>query len=216
MAKDAIEKVQYPQSLTGFYSTLFIVPKKNGKLRMVTNLKPLNSYLKKLHFKMDTMSKVISLVKPKDWAISLDLTDAYLHIPIYQSHRQYMRFCVQNQCYQWKAMCFGPTCAPRVFTKIVSVVAAYLRAQNIRMVVYLDDWMIVNQNKKQLIQDREKCLNLIVSLGFIVNKEKSSLIPDQVVTYLGGVFHLDKGLIFPTKERIEKLEILIQIHAKAK
>ncbi|CAC5377945.1 unnamed protein product [Mytilus coruscus] len=107
-------------------------------------------------------------------------------------------------------MCFGPTCAPQIFTKIVSVVAAYLRAQNLRMVVYLDDWIIVNQDQNQLILDREKCLNLIVSLGFIVNKEKSNLIPSQSVTYLGGVFHLEKGLIFPTLERIEKLQMLIQ------
>ena len=73
--KNVIEKVEFPQSLTGFYSTLFLVPKKNGKMRMVTNLKPLNSFLKKIHFKMDTMQKVINLVKPKDWAISLDLSE---------------------------------------------------------------------------------------------------------------------------------------------
>ena len=208
--KNVIEKVEFPQSLTGFYSTLFLVPKKNGKMRMVTNLKPLNSFLKKIHFKMDTMQKVINLVKPKDWAISLDLSDAYLHVPIFQKHRQYMRFCVQNQCYQWKTMCFGPTCAPRIFTKIVSVVAAYLRAQNIRMAVYLDDWLIVNQEKKQLILDRKRCLDLLVSLGFMINKEKSTLIPSQTVTYLGGVFQLDKGLVFPTLERINKLQMLIQ------
>ncbi|VDI09965.1 Hypothetical predicted protein [Mytilus galloprovincialis] len=159
---------------------------------------------------MDTMPKVINLVKPNDWAISLDLSDAYFHVPIFQGHRQYMRFCVQNQCYQWKAMCFGPTCAPRIFTKIVSVVAAYLRAQNVRMVVYLDDWMIINQDKIQLLKDREKCLNLIVSLGFIINREKSSLIPSQSVTYLGGVFHLQKGIVVPTLERIQKLQMLIQ------
>ena len=114
--KNVIEKVPYPMNLAGFYSTLFLVPKKNGKMRMVTNLKPLNLLLKKIHFKMDTMSKVINLVKPKDWAISLDLSDAYLHVPIFQNHRKFMRFCIHNQCYQWKAMCFGPTFAPRIFT----------------------------------------------------------------------------------------------------
>ena len=210
LEKDVIEKVHNPQTLGGFYSTLFLVPKKNGKLKMVTNLKPLNGYLKKIHFKMDTMQKVINLVKLKDWAISLDLSDAYFHLPIFPNHRKYMRFYVQNQSYQWKAMCFGPTCAPRVFTKVVSVVAAYLRTQNIRLVIYLDDWLIVNQDKNQLLQDRQKCLNLIVSLGFIINKEKSNLIPSQEITYLGGVFHLDKGLVFPTRERTQNLHMLIQ------
>jgi hypothetical protein len=52
---------------TGFYSTLFLVPKKNDKMRPVINLKPLNGYLKKTHFKMDTLSKVLNIVKTGDW-----------------------------------------------------------------------------------------------------------------------------------------------------
>ena len=125
-------------------------------MRPVINLRPLNRYLKKTHFKIDTLNKVINLVKPKDWAISIDLRDAYLHVPLFPKHRQYLRFCIQGRCYQWKTLCFGPTSAPRVFTKIVSVVAAILRAQSIRVAIYLDDWLVVNQNKQHLILDRGK------------------------------------------------------------
>jgi hypothetical protein len=39
-----------------------------------------------------------------------------------------------------------------------------------RLDVYLDDWLIVNQNKRQLLSDRGNCLNLMKSLGFLVNK----------------------------------------------
>jgi hypothetical protein len=56
-----------------------------------------------------------------------------------------------DQCYQFKVLCFGSTSAQRIFTKIVSVVAAYLRTLGIRLAVYLDDWLIVNQNKRQLL-----------------------------------------------------------------
>jgi hypothetical protein len=92
----------------------------------------------------------------------------------------------------------------------VSVVAAYLRTLGIRLAVYLDDWLIVNQNKRQLLSDRENCLNLLKSLDFLVNKEKSTLIPTQTLIYLGGLFHLDKGLIYPTQERIVKLNLAIE------
>jgi hypothetical protein len=193
LEKDAIEPVLNHEKPTGFYSTLFMVPKKNDKMRPVINLKPLNGYLKKTHFKMDTLSKVLNIVKTGDWAISLDLNDAYLHVPIFHTHRKYLRFCIKNQCYQFKVLCFGSTSAPRVFTKIVSVVAAYLRTLGIRLAVYLDDWLIVNQNKRQLLSDRGNCLNLLKSLGFLVNKEKSTLIPTQTLVYLGGLFHLHKG-----------------------
>lgn len=205
LRKDAIETVPLHEINSGFYSTFFLVPKKNGKMRPVINLRPLNIYLRKTHFKMDTFVKVLNLVKPKDWAISLDLSDAYLHIPIFVKHRKFLRFCINKKCYQFKSLCFGPTCAPRVFSKIIAVIAAHLREQNIRLTSYLDDWLVLNQIKALLLQDREKCLSLLSSLGFIVNTEKSTLRPTQKITYIGGLFRLDLGLVFPTPERVSKL-----------
>lgn len=81
--KNAIEIVPRLETQSGFYSTLFLVKKKSGKMRPVINLRPLNRYLRKQHFKMETMTKVLNLVKQGDWSFSLDLSDAYLHIPIF-------------------------------------------------------------------------------------------------------------------------------------
>lgn len=210
LKKGAIEKVSRTKAMAGFYSTLFLVAKKNGEMRPVINLKPLNKYLRKQHFKMDTLTKVLNLVKQGDWAITLDLKDAYFHVGIFKKHRKFLRFCVQGQVYQFKALCFGPTSAPRVFTKIVSVVAAHLRSQNVRLAVYLDDWMSVNQEKQALLQDRELMLNLLTRLGFIINLEKSNLIPTQTITYLGALFKLKKFLVFPTQDRIQSLLAAVQ------
>ena len=190
LEKNAIEIVPKSETQSGFYSTLFLVKKKNGKMRLVINLRPLNRYLRKQHFKMDTLSKVLNLVKQNDWAFSLDLSDAYLHIPIFLKHRKYLRFCIQGTVYQFRVLCFGPTSSPRIFTKIISVVAAHLRKQSIRMAVYLDDWFSVNQSKEILFHDQEKMANLLVRLGFIINAEKSELTPSQNITYIGALFHL--------------------------
>ena len=135
LRKNAIETVPMNARECGFYSTFFSGTKKNGKMRPVINLRHLNRYLKKEHFKIDTMIKVLNLVKLNDWAISLDLSEAYMHISIFQGHRKCLCFCIAGQCYQWKCLCFGPTTAPRVFTKIMSVVTAPLRTQNIRLAI---------------------------------------------------------------------------------
>ncbi|VDI64057.1 Hypothetical predicted protein, partial [Mytilus galloprovincialis] len=212
MEKSAVEYVPQADILNGFYSTFFLVPKKTGDMRPVINLKPLNRYLRKQHFKMDSLSTVLNVVKQGDWAISLDLKDAYMHIPVFQKHRQYLRFCVKNSpCLQFSALPFGPTSAPRVFTKVVSVVAAHLRAQGIRLVVYLDDWFLVNQSSLMLVQDREIVLNLLVKLGFIINLKKSSLTPTQKITYIGALFHLDLGIVMPTQERVLKLQKTVKV-----
>jgi hypothetical protein len=90
------------------------------------------------------------------------------------------------------------------------VVAAHLRAQNIRLAAYLDDWFVVSQNKQMLIEDREKTLNLLINLGFIVNLEKSNLIQTQTITYIGAMFCLKEGIVRPTSERITKLLLGIE------
>lgn len=103
--------------------------------------------------------------------------------------------------------CFDPTSAPRVFTKMVSVVADYLRTRNICLVVYLDDWLVVNQCKENFIQDREICLNLLVSLGFIINKMKSCLDPCQSNVYLGALFLFKQKyrVVLPSQDRMVNL-----------
>ena len=60
----------------GFSSRLVLVPQKNGKLRPVIDLSLLNLYIKKQPFKMETDKSVQQSILVKDWAVSIDLTDA--------------------------------------------------------------------------------------------------------------------------------------------
>ena len=121
----------------------------------------------------------------------------------FQAHRRYLRFCVQGRAYQYRALAFGPKTPPRVFTKVVSVVAAHLRMQNIRLAVYLYDWLALNAIRRLLLQDRQKILNLLSQLGFLVNAEKSQLVPTQDITYIGGRFLLAKGIVLPTLDNVK-------------
>ena len=91
LKKRAVERVRNPGTLC-FYSRLFIVPKKNGKLRPVIDLSLLNHYMHKQHFKMETDKSVRQSIMYNDWAVSIDLTDAYLHVPIHPISRKYLRF----------------------------------------------------------------------------------------------------------------------------
>ena len=101
------------------------------------------------------MKTVLNLIKKGDWALSVDLKDAYFQILIHPSHRKYLRFCIKGKVYQYRALAFGPKTSPRVFTKVVAVAAAHLRMQSIRLAVHLDDWLALNAIKQMLLRDRE-------------------------------------------------------------
>ncbi len=94
LQKGAVAQMQ--QAKGGFYSTLFLVPKKDGRQRPVINLKALNQYVQTYHFKMEGLQTLKDLLKPGDWLAKVDLKDAYFAIPINPSHRKYLRFVVDN------------------------------------------------------------------------------------------------------------------------
>ena len=72
-----MELVPLNQIHTCFYSIVCMVPNRIEKMKPVINLRSLRRYLrKKTHFKMDTLSKGLHLIKSKDWTTILDLSDA--------------------------------------------------------------------------------------------------------------------------------------------
>ena len=96
LKKQAVERVRNPGT-PSFYSQLFwLVPKKKGKLHPVIDLSSLNQYINKQHFKLETVKSVRQLIMANDWAVSIDLMDAYLHVPIHLTSRKYLRFIYEH------------------------------------------------------------------------------------------------------------------------
>jgi len=73
-------------------SDVFVRGKKDGSHRMILNLKNLNQYANKIHFKMDTLNTITKLVQQDCFMASIDLKDAYYSTPIATSDRKYLKF----------------------------------------------------------------------------------------------------------------------------
>ena len=134
--KGAIERVTNVTSL-GYYSRLFLVPKKTGDLRPVIDLSTLNCHMVVPHLKMETQGSVRSAIRSQEWTVSIDIPDAYLHVPMHQAVRKYLRFVVNEQVYQFTCLPFGLATSPREFTKLLQPVVALLRQQGVKLHVYL-------------------------------------------------------------------------------
>jgi len=72
----------------------------------------------------------------------------------------------------------------------------YFRTLGIRIVFYLDDFLIVSTSHQQALEDRDKVLSTLCHLGWYMSQEKSSLIPEQQKKYLG--FIVDAASEVPT------------------
>ena len=106
-----------------FQGRLFSVPKKDSlELRTILDLSPLNKFIDCPTFKMTTVSQVRTLLPLGFFTSSIDLKDAYWHVPVSRTCRPFLGFALGRNQYRFKAMPFGLNIAPRVFTKLTAVI----------------------------------------------------------------------------------------------
>ena len=142
LAKGALEIARDPGP--GFYSCLFLVEKASGGWRPVIDLSHLNEFVHLTRFKMETVASVLLSVREGDFLASLDLKDTYFQIPIHPSSRKLLRFTSE-----YRALYFGLSTAPQVFTRVFAAVSAWAHSNGIRLLRYLDDWLVLSSSERE-------------------------------------------------------------------
>ena len=210
VAKRAIDLVENQRSL-GFYSRLFLVPKPGNRWRPVIDLSHLNQFLDIRTFRMETPESIRASLRVGEWVTSIDLQDAYFHIPIHPRYHKYLRFVHQGKVYQFRALPFGLATAPLIFTRLGKEVKLMALARGIRLHTYLDDWLIRGDSPGQTRAYTQEMIQLIQELGWIINHKKSELQPTQTFTFVGYQYDLKQGLVRPTQDRWSKLTSLTSV-----
>ncbi len=98
-----------------------------------------------------------------------------------------MRFAFEGVAYQYTVLPFGLSLAPRTFTRCMDAALSPLRQMGIRILNYLDDWLILAQSEAVLTSHKTLLLSHLDHLGLRVNFAKSILSPSQRVSFLGTV-----------------------------
>ena len=61
------------------------------------------------------------------------------------------------------------------------------------------------KTKQECQENTHRLIHLVQSLCWIINFEKSDLIPTQKIEFLGYNFDLRVGLVYPTQKKIDHL-----------
>lgn len=203
LQKGAIKEVSHENG--EFISNVFLVKKKNGKFRPVINLKNLNEFVTYHHFKQENLSLILKGIQMGSFFTSIDLTDAYLTVPVHESDRKYLKFMWGGKLYAFTCLAFGLASAPRVFTKIMKVVFSHIRRMGIDSYFYIDDSLLQAENYAICENNTKKVKNFIESTGFYINNEKSVFIPSQRITFLGYIIDSVLFRVFLPEEKIQKI-----------
>ena len=106
---------------------------------------------------------ILPILQECNWFAVIDLGDAYFHITIRQDNGKFLQFCLGQTTYKFKALPFGLSTAPWVFTKCMAPVAAHLLTLGILVFPYIDDWLLIAPSHSQALHDVNLTLSLSLS-----------------------------------------------------
>ena len=206
LSKQVIERTSHEKG--EFISPTFVTEKSDGGYRFILNLKLLNKEIDKKRFKMQTLSSILCLVRPNAYMAKLDIKDAYYSVPIHPESRKLLKFYFKDELFQFKALPNGYTEGPRKFTKIMKPPLSKLRREGIVIADYIDDLFNTAKTYEACMENIDRIVELLDSLGFIIHPEKSRFEPSQVMEFLGFIINTREMSLrlTPEKERaIQKL-----------
>ena len=178
-----------------WFSRLFTRAKKNGKLRPVIDLSDLNRLLKIPTFKMETVSVISRAISGILWATSVDIEDAYFHVPMNWEFHKFLAFRLKGKTYVFQFLPFGLSPAPWGFSRIIKPIKRHLHTLLISVFSFLDDFIIFAKSPTSAQEATSIVLATLQSLGFKINWTKSSLTPSQQVEFLGVLWDLKKSVL---------------------
>lgn len=184
-----------------FISPYFLIPKANGDLRFILNLKELNSFIVAPHFKMEDKKTAIRLMRKDSFMASIDLKDSYFLIPVEKSNRKYLRFSYQKKLYEFNCIPFGLCTAPFLFTKLMKPIAQQLRSRGFLSVFYLDDILLFGQSSRECSRNVKETRKLLEGVGLVLNTDKCNFVPSREIKFLGFLFDSKNFCLKLTREK---------------
>ena len=207
---NAIRKMTDEEKQTSVRSSIYTVPKKNGKRRPVINLRWLNQHVIKQHFKMTTMRDVRASISPGCWMASIDLSDCFWGLPVHKDHQRFLAFDWEGVTYCFQVLPFGLGPSPWFITKLYRHVVERLHQCGHQAMIYIDDLLIIGETKQACEAAIEAAMDLFADLGAIVNTQKSQLLPTQTIEYLGFQIDSVKMMITAPKKKMENIKKAIR------
>ena len=154
---------------------------------------------------MEGLFLLKEMLLPGDKMCKIDLKDAYFAIPLSVKSRKYVRFQWKGLLYEFCCLCFGLSPAPLVFTKLLKVPISLLRKLNVRIIIYLDDMLLMASSLEDLLMARDTLIFILQHLGFLINIKKFYKKPTSTLEFLGVIVDSGEITLSLPKEKLLKV-----------
>ena len=191
-----------------FESRVFTVGKSDGGFRLCTDLRALNDFVPKSKFQMEGVQQLAQMIRPNDFGMLVDIKDCFLELGLHPSQRRYFRFrSPDGTRYQWRTICFGASEAPKICTKLMRPLIEVLKCLGIRCLIYIDDLIIIDQDRVRLARSMIVAMNLLQrKVGLQLKTSKCNFRPSQNFTALGFIWNTKTMKVSVPTKRITAMQ----------
>ena len=143
---------------------------------MILDLRNVNKLVFKDKIKFDKWKIMQDFLQPTDLPFKFDISQGYHYIDIDEQHQKYLGFSWkikgQTKYFVFTVLPFGLASAPFLFTKVMRCLVTLLRAQGIKISVFIDDGL-GSADKVQPIIHSLVVKKSLTEAGFVINTQKS-------------------------------------------
>ena len=89
---------------------------------------------------------VRQVLQKETWLATVDLKDAFWHVPIHPRCRPYLAFPAGDGQVLLQGHALRSDYSPRFFTKIMQPVRARLVSLGVQVLMYINDWLLIGNS----------------------------------------------------------------------
>ena len=135
MLRDLVDKGWIHPAHSAFNNPIFLVPKPNGKWRIVLDFRGLNAITIKDKYRIPRVDHLLNQVMPWNVISTMDLVDGFYQIPLAPADRDKTAFTTPWGSFRWTVMPMGLCNAPSIFQGVTDTLLEGLE----HTVGYIDD-----------------------------------------------------------------------------
>ena len=146
------------------------------------------------------------MLQNSDYMWRIDLKDAYFRVPLQKDSPRLVQFLWAENLYKFLCQGFGLEPAPRIFKKLLKAPISALRRLIIRVIINLDDLLILGNNMSKILTAMDSVIILLRYLGFVINLKSCVLDPVQEIEFLRLIVNLKTMTLSLPEEKIGKIK----------
>mgnify|MGYP006175924273 CR=1 FL=1 len=178
---------------------MFTVPKPDGSLRSLADLRELNKRIKRKPYPIPKISDMLHKLEGFFLATSLDLNMGYYHLQLTPYSSQLCTIVLPWGKYEYLRLPMGLCNSPDIFQEKIHILMDGLEFAR----AYIDDLLIVShKNFETHVDHLEQVFTRLAEAGLKINAVKSHFCQNQL-EYLG--YLIDRQGVRPTIKKVQAI-----------